>query len=312
MLQPGESWARVAHAHPQAPLLVSKGKKTPANAALHARVAVEYTSSRIQIAFGCVASPGSAVFLFSPDLPPSSSHRLLVFSSSSSPSVTSPSKTLPKPLCCPIFDAKDTRLSPRAATQTNPPNEPSPCTMAVPQVNGDVSGPARSSAFIQHLLNYPLISDGITTFSSNEYAQRSIRLGDSAYQTFAAPVIPWFAKPYTYISPYVQRADSIGDKTLDRIDERFPVVKKPTGELYNDTRSLILLPYNKGIEGRDHVFHIYATEAKKTEQQGLVGQGKAAVSTALVVSNETLSWLSSLITAKKAEATKLAHEKIQQ
>lgn len=169
-----------------------------------------------------------------------------------------------------------------------------------------------NSAPRQHLLNYPLISDGITTFTSNEYAQRSIKLGDSAYQTFAAPVIPWFAKPYTYISPYVQRADSIGDKTLDRIDERFPVVKKPTGELYSDTRSLILLPYNKGIEGRDHVFSVYATEAKKTGQQGLVGQGKAAVSTALVVSNETLSWLGSLITAKKAEATKLASDKIQQ
>lgn len=183
--------------------------------------------------------------------------------------------------------------------------------MAVPQVNGDVS-PAHQSAFIQHLLNYPLISDGITTFKSNEYAQRSIKLGDSAYQTFAAPVLPWIAKPYGYISPYVQRADSLGDKTLDRIDERFPVVKKPTGELYNDTRSLILLPYNKSIEGRDHVYDVYSSEIKKAEQQGLVAQGKAAVSTALVVSNETLSWLSSLLTAKKAEAAKLVNEKVQQ
>ncbi|KAL3960197.1 hypothetical protein ACCO45_005314 [Purpureocillium lilacinum] len=173
--------------------------------------------------------------------------------------------------------------------------------MAVPQVNGDVS-PAHQSAFIQHLLNYPLISDGITTFKSNEYAQRSIKLGDSAYQTF----------PYGYISPYVQRADSIGDKALDRVDERFPVVKKPTNELYNDTRSLILLPYNKSIEGRDHVFQVYSSEIKKAEQQGIVAQGKAAVSTALVVSNETLSWLSSLLTAKKAEAAKLVNEKVQQ
>jgi len=129
--------------------------------------------------------------------------------------------------------------------------------------------------WLQHLLNYPLISDGITTFKSNEYAQRSIKLGDSAYQTFAAPVLPWIAKPYGYISPYVQRADSIGDKALDRVDERFPVVKKPTNELYNDTRSLILLPYNKSIEGRDHVFQVYSSEIKKAEQQHRrPGQGR--------------------------------------
>ncbi|KJZ80309.1 hypothetical protein HIM_00159 [Hirsutella minnesotensis 3608] len=184
--------------------------------------------------------------------------------------------------------------------------------MAIPQVNGDVSGASHHSAFIQHLLNYPFISDGIHTFKSNEYGQRSIKLGDSAYQTLARPVLPWFAKPYQYLSPYVQKADSIGDKTLDRIDERFPAVKKPTGELYRDTRSLILLPYNKGIEGRDHVFQVYSTEIKKNEQPGLVAQGKAAVTTALVVSNETLSWISSLLTAKKAEVTKAVNDKIQQ
>ncbi|PHH76660.1 hypothetical protein CDD83_4232 [Cordyceps sp. RAO-2017] len=183
--------------------------------------------------------------------------------------------------------------------------------MAVTQVNGDVSA-AHQSAFIQHLLNYPLIHDGITSFKSNAYGQRSIQLGDSAYQTLARPVMPWFAKPMAYLSPYVRKADSLGDKTLDRLDERFPLVKKSTSELYRDTRSLILLPYNKGLEGRDHVVDIYAAEVKKADQQGLVAQGKAAVTTALVVSNETLSWLGSLLHAKKAEAAKAVNDKVHQ
>ncbi|KZZ98597.1 perilipin MPL1-like protein [Moelleriella libera RCEF 2490] len=183
--------------------------------------------------------------------------------------------------------------------------------MAVPQVNGDV--PARpNSAFLQHLLTYPVISDSIHTVKSNELAQRSLKLGDSAYQTFAAPVLPWLAKPYGYFSPYVARADSLGDKTLDRIDERFPVVKKPTSDLYDETRNLILLPYNKGIEGRDHVFEIYASEVKKIEQKGLVGQGKAVVSTAFVVSNEALSWASSRLAARRAEASSTVKEKVNQ
>ncbi|PHH75788.1 hypothetical protein CDD80_2071 [Ophiocordyceps camponoti-rufipedis] len=186
--------------------------------------------------------------------------------------------------------------------------------MAVSQVNGDVSGAARQSAFIQHLLNYPLINDGISSFKSNQLAQRSLRLGDSAYQTLARPVMPYFEKPYQYLSPYVRKADALGDETLSRIDERFPAVKKPTSEIYQNTRHLLLIPFHKGIEGRDHVFHVYDNEVKKasSEKQGLVAQGLAAVNTALVVSNETLCWLSSFLSAKKAEASKAANDKVQQ
>lgn len=179
-----------------------------------------------------------------------------------------------------------------------------------PQVNGDV--PNRNSAFISHLLDYPLISDGVHTFKTNEYGQKSIKLSDSAYKTFAAPILPYFAKPIEYVTPYVSKADEIGDKTLDRIDERFPVVKKPTTDLYNDTKGLILFPYHKAFEGKDHVLEVYTTEYKKNEQAGLVATGKAVVTTVLVVSNETLTWLSSLINQKKAEASHATNEKIQQ
>lgn len=165
----------------------------------------------------------------------------------------------------------------------------------------------------KHLLDYPVISDGIHHLKSHELGQRSIKLGDSAYQTFAAPIIPWFSKPYEYVSPYVTKADSFGDKTLDRIDERFPVVKKPTNEIYADTKGLVLLPYNKGLEGRDHVLDLYSAEVKKNgEQNGLLGYGKAALLTAFVVSNETLSWVSSFWTAKKAQASEAINEKVNQ
>ncbi|KAL5610709.1 hypothetical protein FOBRF1_006826 [Fusarium oxysporum] len=183
--------------------------------------------------------------------------------------------------------------------------------MSSPQVNGDVSA-AQYSAFIQHLLNYPVVSDGVHAFKSNEYGQRYINLGDAAYQTFAAPIIPYFSMPYQYISPYVQKVDSLGGNALDRIDERFPVVKKPTEELYQDTRALILLPYHKGLEGKDHVLQVYNSEVKKNKQASLVAQGKAAATTVLIVSNETLSWISSFLHQKKVETTNMANEKINQ
>ncbi|KAH7202486.1 hypothetical protein DER44DRAFT_812870 [Fusarium oxysporum] len=159
-----------------------------------------------------------------------------------------------------------------------------------------------SGVLDQHLLNYPVINDGIHASKSNEYGRRSIKLGDAAYQTFAAPIIPYFSKPY----------QCLGGNALDRIDKRFPVVKKPTEELYRDTRALILLPYHKGLEGKDHVFQVYSSEAKKNEQAGLVAHGKAAATTVLVVSNETLFWISSFLHQKKAETINTVNEKINQ
>ncbi|KAK2126488.1 hypothetical protein NOF04DRAFT_1370692 [Fusarium oxysporum II5] len=146
-----------------------------------------------------------------------------------------------------------------------------------------------SGVLDQHLLNYPVINDGIHASKSNEYGRRSIKLGDAAYQTFAAPIIPYFSKPYQCVSPY-----------------------KPTEELYRDTRALILLPYHKGLEGKDHVFQVYSSEAKKNEQAGLVAHGKAAATTVLVVSNETLFWISSFLHQKKAETINTVNEKINQ
>lgn len=179
-----------------------------------------------------------------------------------------------------------------------------------PQVNGDLPNATHSSAFIQHLLDYPVVSDGVHTFKTNELGQRSLKITHSTYQTIAGPIVPYLTKPYAYVSPYVSRADSFGDKTLNAIDERFPVVKKPTGELYENTKGLIFLPYNKAFEGKDHVLNIYSTEVKKNEQAGVVGSAKAAVVTALVVGNETLSWLGSWLSAKKAEASQTVSEKV--
>ncbi|KFH44778.1 hypothetical protein ACRE_044110 [Hapsidospora chrysogenum ATCC 11550] len=178
------------------------------------------------------------------------------------------------------------------------------------QVNGELPNNAGPhSAFIQHLLDYPVISDGLHTFQTNEYGQRTLKIGDSAYKTLAAPILPLLSKPYQYVSPYVARADSFGDKALAQIDERFPAVKKPTGELLSETKGLILLPYNKAFEGRDHLFHVYSSEAKKNEQEGVLGYGKAAVTTALVVSSETLNWLGSFLRAKKADAGQAVSDK---
>ncbi|KAF3766277.1 hypothetical protein M406DRAFT_322307 [Cryphonectria parasitica EP155] len=173
--------------------------------------------------------------------------------------------------------------------------------MTTPQVNGDVP----ASSFLKHLNGYPVVHDGVETFKANPYGQKSLQLGDSAYKTFAAPVLPYLSKPYQYVEPYVKRADDLGDKALAKVDEKFPVVKKPTGELYSDAKGIVLLPYNKAFEGRDHVLSVYSSEYKKVGGEngsGLILTGKAAVATALIITSETVKFIGDYLGQKKEQA----------
>lgn len=57
---------------------------------------------------------------------------------------------------------------------------------------------------------------------------------------------------------------------------------------------------------------VYSSQFKKMEQQGLVAQGKAAITAALIVSNETLAWLGGFLNAKKEQASHSANDKVNQ
>jgi len=173
-----------------------------------------------------------------------------------------------------------------------------------------VNGDAPSSAFISHLTSYPFFSDSITTFKQNPLGQKSLSLADQGYQTFAKPILPYFSKPYQYVHPYVAKLDSIGDSTLSKVDEKFPVVKKPTGELYDNATGIAFFPLRKGLEGKDYVLKTYNTECKKVGGEGLVTMGKAAVTTTLVVTSDALSWLSNYLGAKKEQTKEVVNEKI--
>ncbi|QSZ37466.1 hypothetical protein DSL72_008564 [Monilinia vaccinii-corymbosi] len=187
---------------------------------------------------------------------------------------------------------------------TQPSTQPS--TNMSPQVNGEPS----SSAFLSHLTSYPLIHDSISTFKSYPYGQRSIDLTTTSYEKFGKPFVPYLQKPYQYVSPYVAKADELGESTLSTIDSKFPAVKKPTGELYSDGKYLVFYPLTKGSEGKEYVLGKYNSEVKKTEDQGILGYGKAVVSTGLIVSSEAFQWLSQFLSAKKAEAKETTHNKM--
>jgi len=173
-----------------------------------------------------------------------------------------------------------------------------------------VNGNKPSSAFLAHITSYPIVSDTISTYKSNPYGAKSLDLAGKGYEKFAKPVLPYLSKPYEYVSPYVAKVDSIGDSVLSKVDGTFPVVKKPTGELYDNATGIAFYPLTKASEGKDYVLKTYGSEKKKVGGEGLVTAGKAAVTTTLIVGSDALSWLSNYLSSKKTEAKEVANEKL--
>ncbi|KAL1877584.1 hypothetical protein VTK73DRAFT_8493 [Phialemonium thermophilum] len=174
--------------------------------------------------------------------------------------------------------------------------------MALSQVNGvspDSASDGPHSAFLQHLLDYPVIHDGVATFKSNPLGQKSLAIGDSAYKT----IFPYLSKPYQYISPIVKQADDLGDKALAEVDKRFPVVKKPTNEVYNDARALALSPFRIGLATKDKVLSTYADEKKKANGDDLITNVRAVISTAKVVAGEALGTVSTFIRGRTTSSS---------
>ncbi|WYZ37393.1 hypothetical protein EsH8_II_000899 [Colletotrichum jinshuiense] len=176
------------------------------------------------------------------------------------------------------------------------------------QVNGDL--PSVNSAAIQHLLDYPVVHDGVVTFRNNPYGKKSLALSDSAYKTFAEPLLPYFSRPWGYLRPYAEKADNLGDQALSKVDERFPIVKKPTDELYAGAKGIIALPIRTGLDAKDHVLKTYTQEKKKVGADNLVAYGKAIVSTALITSSELIIWVGDVIHYKKEETKEIVNEKV--
>lgn len=160
----------------------------------------------------------------------------------------------------------------------------------------------------QHITGYPVINDGIAYFKKNLYAQKSLALSDSAYQTFAKPFLPYLNMPYQYVSPYVKKADAMGDDALSKMDERIPVFKKSTDELLSDGKAIIFFPVRKGMETKGYVENIYNSEYKKAGREGLTTSSKALISTGLIVTSETLNWIGDMLRAGKAQTKETAHD----
>jgi hypothetical protein len=163
---------------------------------------------------------------------------------------------------------------------------------------------------LQHLTSYPLVSDSLSAYLENPYGKKSVNIFNDAYKRFFSPVEPYLATPYSYVAPYVQKADSLGDKGLSEVDSRFPIVKEETSSLKEKVKGLPFVPYDTIVSTKDYVFKTFEEQSKKNEGQGVVPFAKTVIGTELKIAADTLGYLTGFLVAKKEEGKKFASAKL--
>jgi len=169
-----------------------------------------------------------------------------------------------------------------------------------PMTNGDKP----QSQFLSHLTSYPVVSDSITTYKSNVYGQKSIEIVVVAYDRFGKPIIPYLQGPYSYVAPYLEKADAIADQGLGKVEETFPIIKEDTEKVKNSAINFVFLPVRLVGQGKNYVFATYDDEYKKTGGEGIFTAAKAVISTELKLTVDILQKVAGFLGSKKESAKK--------
>ena len=110
----------------------------------------------------------------------------------------------------------------------------------------------------------------------------------------------------------MQKADSLASDSLTRVDETFPIITKDTESIKNTILDLAYAPFRIVFEGRDYLLDTYGQEYKKCGGDGYVSGGKAMITTGMVVTSDTLAWLSSFLAQKSEQGKDFASHKYDQ
>ncbi|WEW55018.1 hypothetical protein PRK78_000445 [Emydomyces testavorans] len=158
--------------------------------------------------------------------------------------------------------------------------------MGEPAVNGVMP----QSQFFNHLTSYPIVSESLQNLKANPYGQKSLELADQGYSHFAKPILPYLAKPYGYVAPYVNKADELGNEGLNRVDNTIPVVMHASENIKQTIKGYVSVPFRLAEGGKGYVLETYSKE-RNAVGDGYLARSKAAVSTGLRLTADSCLWL---------------------
>lgn len=143
--------------------------------------------------------------------------------------------------------------------------------------------------------------DGLETFKTHPYGERALNLANTTYKTLVEPLHPYLSTPYSYVKPYLARADQLGDNGLSTLEHHLPIVKQ-------DTQTLKEYAYSPV----HYVQDAWHDEYTKTQyNNGVIKMGVAAVSFELRMVSDACDVLLAYLNKGK-EHTKKKMEEVKQ
>jgi hypothetical protein len=170
------------------------------------------------------------------------------------------------------------------------------------------NGERPSSLFLSHLSTYPVVSDALQTYKSNPYGAKTLDIAYIAYHKLAAPIMPYLRTPYSILRPYLTKADSIADSGLNKVDQKFPVVKEETGAIKSTVVDYACFPLRVAGESKNYVVGTYQDEHKKVGGEGLVRTAKAIVSTELKLAFDAFGYVTDFLAQRKQQSQNKLNE----
>ena len=86
-------------------------------------------------------------------------------------------------------------------------------------------------------------------------------------------------------------------------------MKEDTDKIKGTVLDFAYFPFRVVGDGKNYIFDTYGSEYKKCGGDGYVAGVKASITTTLVVTSDTLSWLSEFLGKKKEQGTDFASKK---
>ncbi|KAF2478236.1 uncharacterized protein BDR25DRAFT_207931 [Lindgomyces ingoldianus] len=174
-----------------------------------------------------------------------------------------------------------------------------------PMTNGEKP----HSKVLSHLQSYPVVHDSVEFYKTHPYGAKSLSLVHNTYARFIAPLHPYLQTPYSYLSPYLTRADELGDTGLSKVEDKFPIVKEDTSKLKETVQSYAFLPLKLAGQGKAYLLSTWNDEYSKTRgEKGLLKSAKAIVSTELKIGHDGYTLVMQYLSKGKQEASKKADE----
>lgn len=122
-------------------------------------------------------------------------------------------------------------------------------------------------------------------------------------------MLPYLQGPYSYVAPYVEKADSLADDGLAKVDTKFPIVKEDTSKIKGTVIDYAFLPLRLAGQGKEYVLGTFNDQYSKTDgQDGLVKLAKATISTELKFGHDAYNLLMAYWTKGKETVQKKGSE----